>query len=231
MPRPKGGARLDRERIIQAALRVVDVEGLDALSMRRLGAELGVDPMSIYHHVPGKDALVRALVELVFGAMSVPPTGGDWREDVQRWAEAYRAVAVAHPNLVLAIVTDPAAVAVAAAHADEALYAALERSGLPRHEVPAAADTIVDYVNGSVLGLAAPPMTASDLAGAIEGALDALPAERTSVRRRFLHTEPMDEERRFRFGLELILAGLDARVGGEATARRLPRTRARGRPR
>ena len=68
--RPRLGRELlSRERILGAALRVVDEEGMGALSMRRLGAELGVNPMSIYHHLPDKGAVVSGLVGLVFSGM------------------------------------------------------------------------------------------------------------------------------------------------------------------
>ena len=61
--RPRAGQEaLSRGRILDAALRLVDEEGMGALSMRRLGAELGVNPMSIYHHLPGKGAVVSGLV-------------------------------------------------------------------------------------------------------------------------------------------------------------------------
>jgi AcrR family transcriptional regulator len=60
---------LSREKILKVALRVVDEERMDALSMRRLGAELGVNPMSIYHHLPDKAAVIAGLVELVFSGM------------------------------------------------------------------------------------------------------------------------------------------------------------------
>src|SRR5215218_11345733 len=70
--RPRVGRELlSRGRILGAALRVVDEEGMDALTMRRLGAELDVNPMSIYHHLSGKDAVISGLVELVFSGMRV----------------------------------------------------------------------------------------------------------------------------------------------------------------
>src|SRR5208337_4377183 len=66
-PREGSGLPLERERIVQTALELVDRDGLDALSMRRLGAELGVDPMAIYYHIPNKQALLEAIVEAVMG--------------------------------------------------------------------------------------------------------------------------------------------------------------------
>lgn len=171
-----GKEPLDRARIVATAIAVIDESGLEALSMRRLGRELGVDPMAVYHHVPGKEALLHEAVRAVFARMAIPATEGPWRDRVRGWAHAYRDVAGRHPNLVLRIVSDPVAVAVAAERANEALYGALEASGLPAGAVVPAADLVVDYVNGFVLG-----------------GVDA-PADRAG----------------FEFGLDAILAGLDA---------------------
>jgi AcrR family transcriptional regulator len=73
--RPRAGTeRLSREAILQAALRIVDDEGLDAMTMRRLAATLGVNPMSIYHHLPNKAAVFAGLAELVFAGIDPAPT-------------------------------------------------------------------------------------------------------------------------------------------------------------
>lgn len=230
MGRPKGQPVLSRDRILDAALRLVDRDGLDGLSMRKLAGELGVDPMSIYHHIPNKDALLRALVERVFTAMPAPPRQGDWKRRVRRWAHGYRAVAAAHPNLVLRIVADPATVAVAAVHANESLFEALEASGLPPALVVRAADVIVDFVNGAALALASPLTPGVDTVEAFEAELTATPAERTSVQRRILADRDLLEHRdSFDFGLDVILSGIDQlrsrrrRDGNAATEGPAPR--------
>src|ERR1700679_3845351 len=70
-----------RAEVLEAALRIVDEQGLERLTMRRLGAELGVDPMTVYHHVPDKAALFDGLVELVYSEVSSPARTGDWPDD------------------------------------------------------------------------------------------------------------------------------------------------------
>ena len=65
------GTSLTRQRIVTAALEIVDREGLAALSMRRLGSELGVDPMAAYYHIPNKDALLDAIVEAVMAEIDL----------------------------------------------------------------------------------------------------------------------------------------------------------------
>jgi TetR/AcrR family transcriptional regulator, tetracycline repressor protein len=212
MPRRAGQDPLTRDRIVDAALRLIDEVGLDRLSMRRLGAELGVDPMAVYHHVQGKDALLRAVVQHVFAAMPPPAADGPWEERVRQWARAYRALAEAHPNLVLRIVADPAAVSVAAVGINEALYAALDASGLPAPTVLRGANLVVDYVNGYALAFAAGPLP-PDAVATFEAELDARPPEEVAVQRRLRQrareaSDAGDEGDGFEFGLDVILAGL-----------------------
>jgi TetR/AcrR family tetracycline transcriptional repressor len=87
--------------------------------MRRLAAELGVDPMAIYYHLPGKRAVLSGLIEDVFAELRVPSAGGTWRDRVRGWARAYRDLARAHPNLVLHLVSNAEAGATAALEASE----------------------------------------------------------------------------------------------------------------
>lgn len=181
---------LTLERIDAAALALVDQGGMAALSMRKLGAALGVDPMAIYHHVPGKQELFHRLVRHVFSAMPEPRGTGPWDDRVRAWAHAYRMVVVAHPALVLTIVTDQHAVAVAAAAATEELRAALEAAGLDDAEVELCADVVVDHANGAVLACAPGP--------------DGTPP--TPEMASYL-------ARAYAEGLEVVLAGIAARVG------------------
>ena len=70
-PRPP----LTKERVLQAAVDLADREGLDALTMRRLGADLGVEAMSLYKHVANKEAILNGIVELVVGEIEIPSEG------------------------------------------------------------------------------------------------------------------------------------------------------------
>ena len=88
---------LSRERVLGAAVALVDAEGLAALTMRRLAAGLGVEAMSLYYHVPNKEALLDGVVETVLS--EIPPTGegADWRETLRRQFLAAREVMIRHP--------------------------------------------------------------------------------------------------------------------------------------
>jgi AcrR family transcriptional regulator len=151
VPRRSDSKPLNEERVLDAALQLVDEAGMDGLSMRKLGARLGVDPMAVYYYVPNKQVLLRRLVERIFGKLRPVAASGSWQTRVLDWAYAYRGLALAHPNLVLQIVTNPDAVAVAVPLANESLYAALGQSGIDEESVSGAGDALVDYINGHVL--------------------------------------------------------------------------------
>jgi AcrR family transcriptional regulator len=92
---------LTREKLFSTALAIVDEEGLEALSMRRLAREVGVEAASLYHHVPSKDALLEGALEQMRTEVRLPdPMPEDWRDVMEViWAE-YRRMLSAHPNMV-----------------------------------------------------------------------------------------------------------------------------------
>lgn len=103
-------AALSRERVLAAALELIDRDGVEALSMRRLGRALGRDPMRLYRYADGKDDLLDGVVELVLSGLQVPPTcAGDWAAALRRTAHAFRRLALAHPHVVPLLVTRPLA--------------------------------------------------------------------------------------------------------------------------
>jgi AcrR family transcriptional regulator len=96
---PKPGLSLDR--IVEAAVRVADTEGLDAVSMGRVAAELGTAPMSLYRHVSAKEELLTLMVDAAWGpAPGTPEPGEGWRAGLARWAWALRVGARRHPWVV-----------------------------------------------------------------------------------------------------------------------------------
>jgi len=106
---PKGSGRrprraayhqgLSRDTIAAAALALIDRDGLDALSYRRLAEALGCEAMSLYHYFPSKGHLTDAIIDCVFGALEVPLPGPPWIERVRLAARNYRAMALGHPKL------------------------------------------------------------------------------------------------------------------------------------
>ncbi|MFN8372076.1 MAG: TetR/AcrR family transcriptional regulator [Anaerolineae bacterium] len=144
---------LSRERILQAALTLIDTSGVEALSMRRLAAVLGVDPMALYHYLPNKEAILRGLIELIFSGLQVPQVSdAAWEDQVRACARAYFDVVRAHPQLLVYIVGDLDLVMQAGLNANnEMLYAALFAAGLSARQVHHAASLVIDYLHGYLL--------------------------------------------------------------------------------
>jgi len=101
--RPHKGPKpaLSLARIVDAAVRVADTEGLDAVAMGRVAAELGAAPMSLYRHVSSKEELLKLMVDAAWGNSPGPPAPGEtWRDGLSRWAWAMRAAIRRHPWVV-----------------------------------------------------------------------------------------------------------------------------------
>jgi len=98
---------LTRERIVGAALAIIDDEGLPALNMRRLGAELGVKAMAVYKHFPSKDAVLDALVAAVLRDLADSVGESDWREGFRGSFLSLRSLLLAHPNALPLVASRP----------------------------------------------------------------------------------------------------------------------------
>jgi AcrR family transcriptional regulator len=97
---------LDRRRIATEALQIIDAAGLEQLSMRRLGAELGVEGMAIYHHFHSKAEVLDGVLELLLEEIELPPESvGPPLERLRRMFEATRAVAIRHPHAFVLLPT------------------------------------------------------------------------------------------------------------------------------
>jgi len=109
---PSARVPLDRDRIVAAAIGFIDEFGLPGLTMRRLGGVLGVEAMSLYRHVPGREALLDAVVESIVDEMQhdedvleAPQDG--WQDFLQRLAHGIRRVALAHPRVFPLVASRP----------------------------------------------------------------------------------------------------------------------------
>jgi AcrR family transcriptional regulator len=101
-------AGLSREHVLDAALDLVDRDGAGALSMRRLGAELGVEAMTLYHYLPNKDALLDGIVERVMAQAETRLADGPWDRALTAYARSLRAVLLRHPGAAQLVASRPA---------------------------------------------------------------------------------------------------------------------------
>lgn len=89
--------RLNKDRVLRTAVELADRGGADAVSMRKLGQELRVDAMSLYHHVQNKDDILGGIVDVVVGEIDVTPIDADWKTALRRQVMTARAVMLRHP--------------------------------------------------------------------------------------------------------------------------------------
>ncbi|CAH2404613.1 TetR/AcrR family transcriptional regulator [Mesorhizobium escarrei] len=198
--------QLTRQRILEAALATVEREGLERLSMRRLATELGVDPMSIYHHIPDKQRIIAGVVELVFAGMQRRcERNAPWVERVLDWAHGYHDLTRSHPYIVLPIVKDPDAVAIAMLAVSEPLYEAFQDAGLTDKSIATAADTLVDFLNGFALG---EPSSSCHEPNPVVSHRLAEQAPTLARVLRLARTSGSDSWDRVKLGVEIIIAGV-----------------------
>jgi AcrR family transcriptional regulator len=152
---------LAHREVLVTALRLIDDDGVDALSMRRLGAALDRDPMRLYRFAASKDELLDGVVELVLAELEVPtvptvPAGGDWQDTLRRFGHAFRRLALAHPHVVPLLVTRPLATPLALRPLGtlrplEALLELLIGAGFPPRAALHAYRLYMGFLHGHVL--------------------------------------------------------------------------------
>ena len=101
--------KITRDVLLAAALEIIDRDGADGLTMRRLARAVDRDPMILYRHAPNKAALLDGVAEIVLAQLKVDPTDPDWAAQLRAVARDYRALALAHPHVVPLLVTRPLA--------------------------------------------------------------------------------------------------------------------------
>lgn len=212
---PKTRRPLTRERIIQAAVALADERGLESLSMRKLGHELGVEAMSLYNHVDDKDAILDGMVDYLFHEIGELETSGDWKAAARSAASAARAVFAAHTWSV-ALLTARDSVSEGALSLMDSVIGLCLEAGFDAEEAHHAYHVIAGHVMGSVY------QEINSFASS-QDELDPQQRERLEqlVGTKFpnvaasapylMNCEPSVE---FEYGLEIILSGIEARKSG-----------------
>jgi AcrR family transcriptional regulator len=218
---PKPGLSL--ERIVAAAVKIASRDGLDAVSMSRVAAELGASTMSLYRYVNAKDELVKLMIDAAWGPPAPAPPGEEWRAALRRWAWAMRAVLRRHSWAARVPISGLPIMPNEVAWFEQAL-AGLRDSALTEVEKA----SVIMLVSGYVRTLA---ITEADIAAAV-AASGAAPDEWMAAYPRMLTklTDPGqfpalttfiaagvfdradDPDDEFTFGLERILDGIEALV-------------------
>ncbi|WP_326825999.1 TetR/AcrR family transcriptional regulator [Streptosporangium sp. NBC_01756] len=179
------GQPLTLEEIYMTTLRLVDAGGVEGLSMRKLAAELDVNPMSLYHHVRNKEALVRETCAVVAARLRLPADDGTpWQDQLRALGHAYRSLARSHPSLWSYVNGHPDL-----SRQENALWAVFNRiltaAGIPAEDLVRTRRVLYSFVSGFLTA------ETSGLLVELEGTVDADSA--------------------FEVALDLIVAGLEAR--------------------
>lgn len=204
---------LTRERALAEALALADAEGLEALSMRRLALALGVEAMSLYHHVQNKDAILDGMVDVVFGEIALPRDDEDWKSGVRRRCHSAREVLKRHRWALAVMESRKAPGPRNLAHHD-AMLACFLRAGFSLAMTGHAYAVIDSFLYGFVHSELQLPFSDGPGAQAVaRGIFEAMPAGAFASLEAFTLGRVLQPGysygAEFDFGLELILGGLE----------------------
>lgn len=217
---------LSRERIVHTAIAIADTEGLTALSMRRVAAELGVSTMSLYRYVSGKDELVRLMADVVFGERPFPdPPPDGWRARLEAAARLQWATHRRHPWTVRVVpLTRPQFIPTGMAYTDWTMRA-VDGLGLDLSTIVHVAVTLAGYVHGIAVNLEheveaqqETGVSSDEYFESQEAMLAMIESGRFPMLARLAeHPEVgLDFDTMFEFGLRVFLDGLAVLIEGRA---------------
>jgi AcrR family transcriptional regulator len=204
--------RLSRDTVLRSALTLLDEEGHDGLTMRKLADRLGVVPMAVYRHVRNKDDLIDGVLDLATSMVPIPDASLPWRDGLARLAHAIRSTMLAHPGIVGPLVTRPA-LGVSGLVIAEYGLALMRNAGFELEDAERGPKTVLTYTIGFValeeprrrLGFAADGSSPDTL----EVPYELLPVEM------FPHTlevrpraAELVSDAQFAYGLERVLDGI-----------------------
>jgi AcrR family transcriptional regulator len=209
--------RLTREKVLRAALEFVDANGLAALSMHKLGAELGVQGMSLYSHVASKHALLDGIVEAMAWEAAMPPAGGaDWRAALRHLAREIRGMILRHPAAAPLLVSRPVMPTRRLEQVD-AYVRLLMRAGFTENRALDVLRTVYVYAHGYALAEACFTACADcgrgphDELGQLRRVIDMVPRDAPDhlVRLAMLFCGECNMDEQFSLGIDLMISGLD----------------------
>jgi AcrR family transcriptional regulator len=212
-PRPP----LTRQRVLDTAVELADRDGVGSLSMRKLAQELGVEAMSLYHHVAGKDAILDGLIDIVFSEIELPSGRTDWKDAMRQRAISAREALRRHPWATSLMESRPTPGPANLRHHDAVL--GILRNGGFSIELAAHAYSLLDaYIYGFALQENSLPFGTPEETAEVAQTIMAEFAAGTYPHLTEIAVEHVlqpgyDYGNEYQFGLELILDGLDRALG------------------
>jgi len=211
----KQRAPLSHERIVEAALHVMDAEGLEAVTMRRIGRELGVEAMSLYNHVEDKHDILDGICERVMAEFEFPEPANDWAEACRRGARSWRRLLKAHPDVMRLFAEERGPVtSVDSMRPMEYALQLFRQAGLSDRDTAQAFHAFGGYIQGFVImemGSMAGGTTKSHLERHKEITAE-LPEEFEALRAVDPYFAECEPDEQFEFGLDLLIRGVLERV-------------------
>jgi AcrR family transcriptional regulator len=212
-PRPTqdAGPRLSRDRVLAMAIGLADADGIEALTIRRLAAELGVGTMSVYYYVADKDEILDGIVDMVVDEMDLPGSGADWKAELRTAALSAHEALIRHPWAAGLLLSGPR-VSAARMRQMDAILGCLRGAGFTPEMTDHAYHALDSHITGFTLWLVGISAGMERL-GPIDAFLrrvdrDALPHLAEHIDQHMKERSP-DEIGEFEFGLNLILDGLE----------------------
>ncbi len=204
---------LTRERVLRAALKLADQGGLDALSMRKLGQDLGVEAMALYYHFANKDEVIDGIVDLVFAEIHLPIAGAPWKGEMRRRAISVRDTLLRH-RWAIGLMEARAHPGLANLRHHDAVIGNLRAAGFDSPMVAHAYSVLDGYIYGFALTKMNLPFTSDDMvADMAQTMLEPFPFDEFPNLAAFVTEHIMqpgyDFGDEFEYGLDLILDGLE----------------------
>jgi AcrR family transcriptional regulator len=210
---PRRRLPLNRERVLHAALALADQAGIQALSMRRLAQELGVEAMSLYNYVKGKEDILDGIVEIVLEEIDIPSDEADWKEALRRTASSAHETLVRH-RWACGVMLGRTRVSTPRMRWMESVLGTLRQAGFSADLTHHAYHALDSHITGFTLWQVSMPFdTRAELLDMADAFLGSIPADEYPyvVEHARQHLAPSNAEGAsdFGFGLELILDGLE----------------------
>ena len=203
--------QLTRRRIIATAMDVIERDGVEAISMRRLAIELGCGVMSLYSHIPSTSALLDGVADAVMSGLEITSApAAEWQEQIRSQATAFRQLARAHPRCTLVVVTRPHPTA-STLRPLEAALATLHEAGFPGHDAIRIVRTLVAHIMGSLLREIGIAPGLGDGDGDEPHRLRLRRAEFPQLTSLAAELSPTDPDGDFEFGLDLLMNAIALR--------------------
>ena len=213
MARP---TRLTPEAIVATALELVDEEGLDALSMRRLARRLGVEAMSLYHHVRSKEALLDAMVERLWDNVELSLDATHWEDSMRQGMHVVRQGLLSHPNLLPMVATRPI-MSQNPMVLVELSMAALVQVGFTAERSRQIVNVLVSFAVGHALAeVGASPMIFDGYdRDTVTRHRSTIPREQLPLVASTFGAGPEDRNAEFRLGVDCLVRGIAAELAQE----------------